>query len=170
MTHQHPISKTINDIKPDDPVKSCKYIEMGSCFALAGVRCCVHGSIESPLIVTAEEIRDNTVSYDLVVQRNQELLAAITGLADGPTGECKTCGNLVDKKYKDVNFEYMGGEPLPAGLNIQHYTECNQRCTYCFYTQTNTFMKPQYSIIDYLDLFRKNGKLRGDNWIDFSGG
>jgi len=167
---QQQASKTINDLAPDDLVKVCKYIEMGSCFALDGVRCCVHGTIESPLIVTAEEIRNNAVTYDLVVQRKRELFAAINSLADGPSASCKTCANLVEKRYGDVCFDYLGGEPLPAALNIQHYTECNQRCTYCFYTQTNKFLKPQYNIIDYFELFKKNGKLRGNNWIDFSGG
>ena len=170
MLGQNITTRTIKNLTPDDLVKTCKYIELGSCFALGGIRCCVHGSIESPLIVTADEIRDNTVTYDLVVQRKQELFAAINGLTDGPTASCKTCANLQEKKYKDVNFEYLGGEPLPAALNIQHYTECNQRCTYCVYAQTHNFAKPQYNIIDYLELFRKKGKLRGNNWIDFSGG
>lgn len=163
-------SKSINDLKPNDLVKSCKYIEMGSCFALDGVRCCVHGTIQSPLIVTAEELRDNSVSYDLVVQRKRELFAAINDLTDGPTDSCKTCAHLKEKRYKDVSFKYIGGERLPAGFNIQHYTQCNQRCTYCWYTQTNNFVKPQYSVLDYLELFRRKGKLRGNNWIDFSGG
>lgn len=170
MIEQRLVGKTINDLKPNDVVKVCKYIEMGSCFALDGIRCCVHGTIESPLIVTAAEIRDSTVTYDLVVQRKRELFAAINGLADRPTASCKTCTNLKEKKYKDVSFEYLGGEPLPAALNIQHYTECNLRCTYCYYKQTNRFVKPQYDMLSYLELFRKKGKLRGNNWIDFSGG
>jgi hypothetical protein len=170
MTAQRPAGKTIDDLAPDHRVKTCKYIEMGSCFTLEGIRCCVHGTIHSPLLVTAEEIRDNTVSYDEVVRKRKALFAAINGLADGPTDPCATCANLKEARYKDVSFEYLGGEPLPAGLNIQHYTACNQHCTYCCYAQADSLIKPQYNILDYLELFRRQGKLRGNNWIDFSGG
>lgn len=162
--------RTIESLAPDERVKVCKYIEMGSCFALDGVRCCVHGTIHSPLIVTAEELNSGTVTHDLVVQRKRRLFAAINDLDDGPTGSCKECAHLHNKPFKDVCFEFLGGEPLSAGFNIQHYTACNQRCAYCCYSQTGTLKKPQYDIIPYLELFRSRGKLRGNNWIDFSGG
>ena len=55
-------------------------------------------------------------------------------------------------------------------MGIQHYTQCNERCTYCLYTRENNFIEPQYDILGYLEQFRKRGKLRGNNWIDFSGG
>jgi organic radical activating enzyme len=162
--------KTIDDLKPDDSVLSCKYIEKGSCFSLDGIHCCVAGTVESPLIITAEELRGGKVDYDLVVQRRRELFSAINGFSEGPTDPCRTCANLKPKKYRDVNFEYLGGEPLTAGMNIQHYSECNQRCTYCTFTTSDNFVKSQYEILPYLEMFRKQGKLRGNNWIDFSGG
>jgi uncharacterized Fe-S cluster-containing radical SAM superfamily protein len=172
MTEQDLQGRRLADLAPGDLVRSCKYIEMGSCFALEGIRSCVHGTIQSRVLVTAEEIRTGAVTYDLVVQRRKSLFAALNGLADGhgPTDPCATCAHLKQVKYKDVNFEYVGGEPLPAGLNIQHYTECNQRCSYCDYAQKDRMFKVQYNMLDYLDLFRKVGKLRGNNWVDFSGG
>jgi hypothetical protein len=170
MTAQHRPGRTIDDLTPDDRVKTCKYIEMGSGFALEGIRCCCLGTFQSPFIVTAEEVRSKVVSYDLVVRRRKELFAAVNGFTDGPTGSCTTCVHLKEAKFKDVSFEYLGGEPLPAGFNIQHYTACNQNCTYCCYAQADQLIKPQYDLLDYLELFRKQGKLRGNNWIDFSGG
>lgn len=170
MTAQRPAAKTMDNLAPDDVVKTCKFIEMGTAFGLDGVRCCCLGTFQSPLIVTAEEIRSKAVTYDLVIRRRKDLFAAINGLADGPTGSCTTCVHLKEAKYRDVSFDYVGGEPLPAGFNIQHYTECNQRCSYCCYAQADSLIKPQYNILEYLELFRKQGKLRGNNWIDFSGG
>lgn len=160
----------IKALTSNDLVKSCKYIEKGTYFSLEGARCCVHASIVSPVIITGDEIRNNTDTYDLVVQRRRELFAAINGFGEGQTGSCLFCHHLKEKKFKDVNFEYLGGEPLPCGMGIQHYTHCNERCTYCFYTRENKFVEPQYDILGYLEQFRKRGKLRGNNWIDFSGG
>lgn len=170
MTGQCPANIPIKDQTSKKLVKSCKYIETGSYFAPEGVRCCVHGSISSPVLVTADEIRNNTAIYDLVVQRRQDLFAAVNGLTDGPTGSCLACDHLKEKPVKDVSFEYVGGEPLPGSMGIQHYTQCNERCGYCPYTRDNNFIGPQYDVLGYLEQFRKRGKLRGDNWIDFSGG
>ncbi len=158
------------NLRPDDLVKSCKYIEMGSCFALDGIRSCVHGTINAPLLVTTEEMNRGVVSHELVVDRRRKLFAAINGFCEGETGACKTCANLKEKPYKHVDFSFLGGEPLTAGMNIQHYTACNQRCLYCCYAQQDMLIKPQYNPIQYFELFRKAGKLRGNNWIDFSGG
>lgn len=154
---------------PNDVVKSCRYMETGSCFQEEGVRCCVHGDIYSPVLITAEEMRKG-VTYDLAVQRRREHFERVNGLREGPTGSCLGCGHLKEKKFKDVNFEYLGGEHLPGGMNIQHYTKCNERCTYCQFTVDDNFVGPQYEFLGYLEEFRKRGKLRGGNWIDFSGG
>lgn len=170
MESQNVANKPSRDLAPNDIVKSCKYLEMGSCFELDGIHSCVQGTIIPPLIVTAEEIRNNEVTHELVVERRRNLFAAINGLLDGPVGPCKTCSQLYEKRYKDVCFDFLGGEPLTAGMNIQYYTACNQRCTYCGYVQANQLVKPQYDMISYLELFRRKGKLRGNNWIDFSGG
>ena len=57
MTEQDLQGKWLDDLAPDDLVKSCKYVEMGSCLSLDGIRPCVHGTIHSRVLVTAEEIR-----------------------------------------------------------------------------------------------------------------
>jgi len=154
---------------PNDLVKSCKYIETASYFGHEGVRCCTHADIYSPILITAEEMR-NGAGYALMVQRRREHFERVNGLREGPTGSCPDCGHLKEKKFKDVSFEYLGGEPLPGGMGIQHYTKCNERCTYCTYTVEDNFVPSQYEFLGYLEEFRKRGKLRGGNWIDFSGG
>lgn len=135
-----------------------------------GVRPCVTGTLNAPLLVTTEELNQDSVTYDLVVNRRRELFEAINGFRVGQTEPCITCANLTDKPYRDVDFSWLGGEPLPSGMNIQHFSACNQRCTYCVFTVEDNFIKPQYDPIKYMELFRKAGKLRGNNWIDFSGG
>ncbi len=162
--------KTINDLKPDDIVKVCPYLQMACCFQLDGLHSCCLGTVMAPVLVTAEEIRNKVVTYDLIVERRKQLFAAINDLADGPTGNCKNCIWLKEVPYKDVNFEYMGGQVLGASFNIQHYTSCNEKCTYCCYAQEGNLIPPQYDILEVFELFRERGKLRGGNFVDFSGG
>ncbi len=87
---------------------------MGSYFAIEGVRCCVHGTSTSPLLVNAEEIQNKVATYDLVVQRKRYLFAAINDLALGEVSVCKACANLKSNKFKNVSFEHIGGHPMPS--------------------------------------------------------
>jgi uncharacterized Fe-S cluster-containing radical SAM superfamily protein len=115
-------------------------------------------------------LNQENVTYDLAVNRRRELFEAINGFREGEIEPCASCANLEEKPYKDVDFSYLGGEPLPAGMGIQHFSSCNQRCTYCVFTTEDNFIKSQYDPIKYMELFHKAEKLRGNNWIDFSGG
>ena len=169
-TEERERKKSLADLKPDDIVKSCPYLETGSCFQLEGVTCCVHGSMQSPYIVLADEIKNKTITYEKIIERKTELFKGLNKLSDKDIGACRVCCNVVEKKYKDVCFEFLGGSPLPAAMNIQYYTECNERCLYCCYAQENNFQKPKYNILDYFNIFKERNKLRGNNWIDFSGG
>lgn len=160
----------IKEFKPDDIVKSCPYIESGVWFNIRGIACCVLSTYTSPEIITSEELNSGKVTYDLVVQRRRELFEGVNDLREMDTGHCKKCLNLKEKKYKDVNFEYLGGSGLPTAFDIQHFTSCNLRCTYCVYVQEDNLVAPQYDIIPFIELFKEKGKLRGNNWIDFNGG
>ena len=126
--------------------------------------------MQSPYIVSAEEINNKTITYEKIIERKLELFKGLNKLSDKDIGSCAVCCNVIEKKYKDVCFDFLGGSPLPAAMNIQHYTECNERCKYCCYAQNNEFYKPKYNILDYLNIFKDKNKLRGNNWIDFSGG
>ena len=117
-----------------------------------------------------EEINNGTATYDLVVQRKQELFEAFNGLRDMDIGGCRDCANIHQKLFKDVTFDYIGGETLGGAFNIQHYTMCNERCSYCYYAQHNMFYPPKYDLLKVFELFNAKGKLRGNNIIDFSGG
>ena len=163
-------AKSINDLKPNDIVKSCKWLETGLCFQTFGLLCCVHGSTASPCIVTTEEINSGKVTYDLIIQRKRELFEGINGFRDMELGGCKDCCNIEEKQYKDVCMDYIGGKPLPSQFNIQNYTQCNQRCSYCIYAQRDDFVPPQYDFLKILDLFKEKGKLLSGGHIDFSGG
>lgn len=160
----------MSDFKPNDIVKSCRYIEQGSYFGLDGIRFCVMGTLSAPMLVPVEEMNSDGLTYEMVVQRRREHFEALNGLREGQLEPCSSCTNLKEKPYKDVDFSWLGGEPLPAALGIQHFSACNHRCTYCIYTVEDNFIKSQYDPIKYFELFRKAEKLRGNNWIDFSGG
>lgn len=167
---------TIDDLKPNDIVYTCKWIERGLCPQIWGLTCCVHGTLTSPTLVTTEEIKAGKVDYDLIVKRKQELFEAINGIENDNNSyvnqeiTCKNCANLFKTKFKNVNFEYIGGLPLPSLFNIQHYTQCNERCSYCCYVKDNQLVPPQYDILKIFDLFKNKGKLLKNAHIDFSGG
>ncbi|OEJ15968.1 hypothetical protein BFL38_10955 [Brachyspira hampsonii] len=160
----------IKEFQPDDIVKSCPYIEAGVWFNIRGMACCCLSTYTSPELVTSDEINSDNLTYELLVQRRKELFEAVNGLRDLDTKSCKKCLQLIEKKYKDVNFEYLGGVHKGSSFNIQHFTSCNLRCTYCAYTISNNFVKPQYDILKIMELYREKGKLLGNNWIDFNGG
>ena len=85
------LSALIKAPAPNDLVKSCKYIEKGTYFALEGMRCCVHADIKSPVLITADEIKNDTEIYDLVVERRRAHFAAVNGWSEAPTGSCLSC-------------------------------------------------------------------------------
>ena len=161
--------KTFEDLKPNDIVKSCRYLERGSCFELSGMHCCCLGTTLSPALITKDEINENKFNYNLIVKRRQELFMAINNNCP-EAGDCLNCTNIEKKQFKDVNLNELGGTILPAGFNIQNYTMCNERCTYCCYAQENNFQPPQYNLLKVLEVFKQAGHLKPGNWIDFSGG
>ena len=155
---------------PNEIVKSCDYLERGLSFQLRGLCACTTATKSSPILATTDELKNQTATYDKIVQRRMEIFEAMNGLRDMDIEGCKDCANICQKPYKDVNFEWGGGKNLPAGFSIQHYTMCNERCHYCCYAQNNEFYPPQYDILYVYELFRKQGRLGRNNWIDLSGG
>ena len=161
----------MHNFKPTDKVKICKYIESGVRFSYEGITCCCANTFVSPVIITAEEMKSGKITYELVVQRRIELFERLNGLREGDTGACLKCNLLMEREYKDVNFEYLGGHGYTSGFNIQHFTSCNLRCSYCSFTVENKFKPPIYTnLIEFIELFRSRGKLIGGNWIEFNGG
>ena len=161
----------MHNFQPTDKVKICKYIESGVRFFYNGITCCCVNTFQSPIIITAEEMKNGEVTYELVVQRRKELFEKVNGLREGDTGSCLQCNLLMEREYKDVNFEYLGGHGYVSGFNIQHLTLCNLRCSYCYFTKVNNFKPAIYNnITEFINLFKEKGKLIGGNWIEFNGG
>lgn len=161
--------KKFSEYNNNDMVRVCPHLQHGSCFQLSGFHACCLGTTMSIPLVTTQEILDGKISYNLILERRKELFEKINN-NDKTAGACLTCTHIRTIPFKDLNFENIGGSPLPSGFNIQHYTACNERCSYCCYAQNNDFKKPQYDILKIMDLFKEKGKLKGNNWIDFSGG
>ena len=162
--------KTEDVASSNDIVKSCKYLQMGCSFLLDGMYPCVHGSIQSPRIVSADEINSGAATYEMIIARRKLIFEALNGHNDTPTADCKICHHLKEVQNSDISFDYLGGEKLPGAFSIQHYTICNEKCSYCVYAQNNMFAPPQFNILDVYDQFKKRNKICGNNWIDFSGG
>ncbi len=161
------------NLNKNDEVISCKYLESGVRFSPEGVRCCCANTFQSPVIISSEEMNNGSLTYDLVVSRRKQLFEAINRLNDTDIGDCKKCNLKYKTKYKNISFEYLGGHglSLSSGFNIQHFSLCNLRCNYCMFTQQNNFVKPTYNnIIDFIELFRKRGKLKRGEWIEYNGG
>ena len=164
------MTKSINDLKPDDKVKSCKYLERALCMQLQGVTTCCNGTKTSKTLVTTEEIQSGKASYELIVQRKQELFEAINGFSNIDSGACKDCVHIFETEYKNVDLGFIGGISLGSMYNIQHYTKCNERCSYCCYAKKDELIPPQYDILKIYDMYKNKGKILEGGHIDFSGG
>lgn len=147
--------------QPGDMILSCQYIERGLSFQTEGVVCCNMSNRMSPPLVTVEEINsDDVITYELIVQRRKELFYGVNGKGTTNPGRCKDCPYLYRAQFKDISFTFFGNVLC---TNIQYYSQCNLRCSYCGFTQANHFIPPAYSykkIIHIIELFRKKGKLQ----------
>lgn len=154
----------------NDIVKTCKYIERGVAFQWDGIRCCCVSTRVSPIIVTAKEINDGCINYEFIQKRKYELFDALNKKNAKSAGDCENCLEVYETEYKNVDLSSVGGE---ITINIQHFSKCNLRCRYCYFTENNIFESPIYSvekIIDLFDSYIKKRKFRGNNWITLNGG
>ena len=102
-------------LSPNSIVKTCKYLEKGLCYQWGGLTACVHGSMQSPFLATTEDIVNNNVSYESIVNKRIEIFKSLNGfLPKEIAGNCARCCNVIEKQYKDVCFDYIGGEHLPG--------------------------------------------------------
>lgn len=158
--------KSINDLKGNEVVKSCKFLESGIRFEIDGVRCCCCATLQSNVLITSEEMRNGQGTYDTVIQRRKELFEAVNGLSDKDPGPCAHCEMIYKTEFKNVNFDCLGEK-----LIISHFSACNLRCKYCYYTTANLFVPPQYNnIVEFIDEFKRRNKVLPDMWIEYIGG
>ena len=159
-----------NFFSPDDSVLTCDFIERGLSFQLEGITACCESTMQSPPLLTPEEINSGKLSYALIVERRKKLFLAINGKGDANPGMCAKCARKVQKKFKDISLDYLGNIPV---VNIQHYTKCNMKCAYCCYAiegRQYPEVYPMDAVIKAIDCFKANGKCLGNIWCTFSGG
>ena len=68
-------AKSIKDLKPNDKVISCKWVERALDMHIRGVACCCNGT-QFKLLASTDEIYSGKVTYELIVQRRKELFEA----------------------------------------------------------------------------------------------
>lgn len=154
----------------DDLVWTCDFIERGLSFQLEGITACCESTMQSPALVTPEEINCGKLSYDIIINRRTELFLAINGKGTMNPGKCGKCSRKIKKRFSEVEFESLGNIPV---MNIQHYTKCNMKCIYCCYANDGRQVPEKYStsiIIDIINQFIQKGKCIKNIWCTFSGG
>jgi len=162
----------INNFDPEDIVKTCDAIESGIRLHPDGIGCCYKLPVRSPLLVTSKEINSSEFSHDLIVQRRKELFEALNRMNDKDLGYCKTCSCVSVKKYKDVNFEFLGGCKIESSFNLATSYKCNLRCNYCYLKNTtdDQFAPATYNMIDVYDKFKEKDRIKPAKWIQYNGG
>ena len=162
----------MNKFKPDQMVKCCNNIERGVRFDKRGVGVCCCSTKSSPCIITNEEMASGKVDYDFILKRRHELLECVNGQNNKwDVSSCLECELLKEKRYKDIDLSYLGGQNMCSGFNIAHFSSCNLKCIYCDYASIDKETNNKYSnIIEFIEEYSKRGKLIKDSNVDYNGG
>lgn len=150
-------------------VKSCKFLERGLTFMPHGIHSCVVNTFKSPMLLTSEEVNQGKLSLERIIEERWKLFKAINSGDKKLAGECLGCKEIYECQYDDVDMSKLGG----VIMCIQHYSMCNLRCRYCYFTVSNDFVPPQYSfsrITNLIEEFKERKAIVGGTWINFSGG
>lgn len=147
--------------QPDDIVLTCCKLESGIFFGIDGLRSCSRGAVCPPIFCSQEEILQGKVSKELIVERRIALIRMLN--EDNSEMACKRCLMVEHKRYGDILFFKLDH------LDLQHYTVCNLRCTYCKYARDEIHVPPQYDAMDVLQLFSPED-VAWNAHVDFAGG
>jgi pyruvate-formate lyase-activating enzyme len=146
---------------PDAIVKTCCKLESGLFLGINGLMACSRGALMSPVFYTTEELAGTRVTKAMIVERRKQL---ITLLNDDHTDmDCKRCLLVEEKHYGDISFSMLDH------LDLQNYSLCNLRCTYCTYTRKDVHVPPQYDALAILNLFSPED-IAWNAHVDFAGG
>lgn len=146
---------------PDDIVKTCSKLVSGLNLSIKGLRACTRGALVSPIFCTVEELTTGTITKDHIIEKRKECLRMLN---DGHSEmDCKSCLMVEYKRYGDIVFSQLGH------VDLQHYSICNLRCTYCNYTREGEHFLPQYDALDVFRLFFAEDVLWNAH-VDFAGG
>ena len=152
---------TNEPFQPDDIVKTCCKLESGLNLAVNGLRACTRGALLAPLFCSVEEVQKGLVDLDFIISKRKNYLKMLND--DHSEMDCKRCLMVEQKRYGDIDFSRLGH------IDLQHYSDCNLRCTYCLYTQRNLHMPPQYDALGVLRLFDASA-VEWNAYVDFAGG
>jgi sulfatase maturation enzyme AslB (radical SAM superfamily) len=147
-------------------VKSCWLIEGGMAYRPHWIGGCCTSTAIAPFFYEGAELEEIKKGR---VPRLEEIVAKRRQLfekANDPNSgiPCLQCGYLVEKDMDEVSFDKL------RYIDLQHYTTCNNRCTYCYYAQRDLFVPPQYDVLRHIDVFAKSGNVSKDCIVLFNGG
>jgi sulfatase maturation enzyme AslB (radical SAM superfamily) len=147
--------------QPDDIVKTCCNLESGLNLAVNGLRACTRGALMAPLFCSLNELNQGEVNKEYIIAKRKEYIRMLND--DHSAMDCKRCLMVVRKRYGDISFSRLGH------VDLQHYSYCNLRCTYCAYTQKDLHLKPQYDALSVLQCFSPDD-IEWNAHVDFAGG
>ena len=147
--------------RPDDIVKTCHKLESGLFMGSSGIRPCSRGALVPPVYCTTEELIHANYNLDLIVERRKQCVAMLND--DQSDIDCKRCLMVEQKRYGDISFSRLDH------VDVQHYSICNLRCTYCQYTIQNWRVTPQYDALEILRQFSPED-IEWNAHVDFAGG
>ena len=147
--------------KPDDIVKTCCKLESGLNLAIDGLRACTRGALMPPLFFTLEQMSQRSVTIKDIVAGRQKYIKMLND--EQSEMDCKNCLMVVQKRYGDLVFNRLGH------VDLQHYSDCNLRCSYCAYTRNNEHYSPRYDALNVLNLFSADD-VEWNAHVDFAGG
>ena len=147
--------------RDDDIVKSCCKLESGLNLSVEGLRACTRGALMPPLFCSAKELAHGAITKDIVIEKRKEYIRMLND--DYSDMDCKRCLMVEHKRYGDISFSRLGH------IDLQHYSICNLRCTYCAYTRDDMYFPPQYDALAVLKLFSPDD-VEWNAHVDFAGG
>ena len=147
--------------EPDDIVKTCGKLESGLNLSIKGLRACTRGALVPPLFCSPEQIGQGMVTRDFMIEKRKEYIRMLND--DHSDMDCKSCLMVEHKRYGDIIFSRLGH------IDLQHYSICNLRCSYCNYTREKEHFPPQYDALGVLRLFSPED-IVWNSHVDFAGG
>lgn len=147
--------------QPDAIVKTCSKLESGLNLAINGLRACTRGALMPPLFCTPKEIHQGKVTREFIIEKRKEYIRMLND--DHSDMDCKRCLMVEKKRYGDISFSRLGH------IDLQHYSMCNLRCSYCAYTRDDQHVPPQYNALAVLNLFSPED-IEWNAHVDFAGG
>jgi MoaA/NifB/PqqE/SkfB family radical SAM enzyme len=148
-------------LKPDDVVKTCPKLESGLFLSIIGLRACTRGALMPPLFCSSNDINQGLVTREFIIRKRKEYIRMLNDRHSEM--DCKSCLMVTQKRYGDISFNRLGH------VDLQHYSICNLRCSYCAYTRDDIHLAPQYDALAVLNLFSAED-VEWNAHVDFAGG